>query len=227
MLVKITQLKWILYVLILSFLILSLYIYKHPVTEIDIAVSTTIQKYHSDAMDQMMKSISIFGEMPFSLIFVLLAAGTFYFTKFRIEAYFTSLVVFSGLLILLVKNIINRPRPTGFYVRLVEIYRLQSFPSGHVLSYVLFFGFMIVLMLTLKEINRAVKIIVTTVSVFLILAVPASRIYLGAHWFTDTVGGFILGIICLFPLCFFYFKQKEKLKKLEANESKNQFPARH
>ncbi len=199
-----------LFALIISFVLLSLFVAHHPVPAIDLKISLFIQKYHSDLMDKVMLAISFFGELPFSLLMVVVVAAIFYFFKFKREAYFITSILLSGLIILGIKNIIDRPRPTEFYVRLVEINRFQSFPSGHVLSYVLFFGFMIVLMRTLKNIPKMTRNIVTYISAFYMATIAFSRIYLGAHWFTDTLGGFILGLICLFPLCYFYFKKKRE-----------------
>jgi undecaprenyl-diphosphatase len=187
---------------------LSVFIAEHPILPFDIKVSLLIQKLQSGWMDQLMLAISFFGELPYSLLSVLLVAGIFYWQKFRHEAFYIAMVLFSGLIILGVKNLVNRPRPTTFYVRLVEVNRFQSYPSGHVLSYVLFFGFLIILMRTLKQIPLVTRNFITGISAFLVLMIAPSRIYLGAHWFTDTIGGFLLGIICLFPLCYFYFRNK-------------------
>ena len=171
-----------------------------------------VQKIQSSFLDEIMLSISFFGELPWSLLMVVAVALTFFLFKYRREAYFITSILLSALVILGVKNLIDRPRPTAFYVRLVEVNRFQSFPSGHVMSYVLFFGFIIILMRTLKTIPTAVRQSVTYLSAFLLLSVSISRIYLGAHWLSDTIGGFILGLICLFPLCYFYFKKETGIK---------------
>ena len=197
-----------LFTLIIAFIILGVLVTQHPIPALDVKISLFVQKIHSDVLDKIMLAISFFGELPWSLIMVLLVAAVFFLFKYRRESYFITSILLSGLVILGIKNIINRPRPTAFYVRLVEINRFQSFPSGHVMSYVLFFGFMIILMKTRKDIPFAIRQFVTYISAFLMISVSFSRIYLGAHWFSDTVGGFILGLICLYPLCFFYFKKK-------------------
>ncbi|MFW0718429.1 phosphatase PAP2 family protein [Pedobacter sp. N23S346] len=198
----------VLVLLILAFTTLSVFIAKHPILPFDVEVSLMVQKHQTAWLDKIMLAISFFGELPFSLLSVLVVATIFYWQKFKREALFISLILLSGLVILGIKSVINRPRPTASYVRLVEVNRFQSYPSGHVLSYVLFFGFLIILMRTLKHIPKTTRNITTAISVFLVVMIAPSRIYLGAHWFTDTVGGVLLGIICLFPLCYFYFRNK-------------------
>lgn len=207
----------ILLLLIISFTLLSVFIAKNPIFPFDIHISLAIQKYQAKWLDKLMLAISFFGELPWSLLSVLVVAALFYFNKYKREALFIATTLFSGLIILGIKNIINRPRPTSFYVRLVEVNRFQSYPSGHVLSYILFFGFLIVLMQNLKTIALVWRNLITGISAFLILTIAPSRIYLGAHWFTDTLGGFLLGLICLFPLCYFYFKKAGNIDELSSN----------
>ena len=195
---------------VISFLVLCFLVVQHPIPSFDHKISIFVQKYHSDPLDKIMLGISFFGELPYSLVMVVLVAFIFYRFKYKRESYFILSIMLSGLLILGVKNLIDRPRPTAFYVRLVEINRFQSFPSGHVMSYVLFFGFIIILMRELKGISLFTKRLITYSSAFFILTIAFSRIYLGAHWFSDTVGGFLLGVISLFLLCYFYFNKAVK-----------------
>jgi membrane-associated phospholipid phosphatase len=207
-LLKRNTLIFILFLLIAAFTYLSFFIVQHPIFAFDLKTSLFIQQYHADWLDKVMLAISFFGELPYSLLSVVVVAAIFYWQKYKREGIFISTVLLSGLIILGIKNVIDRPRPTAFYVRLVEVNRFQSYPSGHVLSYTLFFGFLVILMNTLKGIPNVTRNVVTYLSAFLMITIAPSRIYLGAHWFTDTVGGFLLGLICLFPLCYFYFKKK-------------------
>lgn len=193
--------------LVICYAILSILVAHHPVPNLDVKISLWVQKYHTAWLDQLMLAISFFGELPYSLLLVLLISGIFFKLKYKREAYFLLLILLSGLLILGLKNIIDRPRPTAFYVRLVEINRFHSFPSGHVMSYLIFFGFLIVLMQKLPNVPRVLRNTIIAFSAFLICTIPLSRVYLGAHWFSDTLGGLILGFVCLLPLCYFYFKR--------------------
>lgn len=196
--------------LIIAFIALAFFVSANPIPAFDLNISLFVQKYHSDALDKIMLGISLFGELPYSFILVILVALLFYVFKYKREAFFVFSILLSGLVILGVKNIINRPRPTEFYVRLVEINRFRSFPSGHVLSYILFFGFMILLMYQLKTIPLLTRRIISYFSAFFMITISFSRVYLGAHWFSDTLGGLILGLLCLIPLSYFYLKPHRK-----------------
>lgn len=201
-------LSYLLAFLIIAFIALTAFVIQNPFSELDLSISKFVQRYNSATLDKVMLAISFFGELPWSLVMVLVVAAIFFGYKRRREAYFITSILASGLVILGAKHIFNRPRPTEFYVRLVEINRFQSFPSGHVTSYILFFGFMIVLMKYMEDLPQATRKIVTYISAFYMVTIPISRIYLGAHWFTDVLAGFLLGLICLYPLCFFYLKKK-------------------
>jgi membrane-associated phospholipid phosphatase len=116
----------------------------------------------------------------------------------------------AGLVSTIVKVLVNRPRPTDDLVRVVLKTTQQSFPSGHVLFYVVFFGFVVVLMYQLEGIAKWARVMVALISLFMIFTIPFSRIYLGAHWFTDVTGGFLLGLLCLYLLSWLYLHKPAK-----------------
>jgi len=104
----------------------------------------------------------------------------------------------------LAKNIFERSRPVG--INLVEETGL-SFPSGHSMVGLSFYGFIAYLLYKNLE-NKKHKIIVITSLVILTLLIGFSRIYLGVHYLTDVLGGFLLSIIYL--TIFIKLTQKEK-----------------
>lgn len=191
-------------VIIIGFILLSFMVSFFPVSIADREFSEEVQEHQYPILDSLMKLISWFGYMPYSIIMVLASALVFYVSQYKKEAFFLVLTLLSGLVSSSVKILINRPRPTGDMVRIIEKATRQSFPSGHVLFYVVYFGFLTLLMYHLSSVPKYARLTISIVSLFLIFTVPVSRVYLGAHWFTDVVGGGLLGIVCLFILGFIY-----------------------
>ena len=194
----------------IGFVVLTIFISVFPNSFVDLEFSQEMQEHQNPTLDALMKLVSWFGYSPGSIILVLSGGLFFFIFKYRKEALYVLITSLSGLVTLLVKIVVNRPRPTEPLVRIVQKVNQQSFPSGHVLFYIVFFGFLTVLMYHLKTIPKIVRISVAAISMLLIFAIPFSRIYLGAHWFTDVLGGFLLGMLCLYALCAFYFRKTVK-----------------
>ncbi len=200
----------VLALLLLGFIALSVFISFFPNSIVDREFSEEVQEHQNIFLDTLMKMISWFGIMPFSLIMVLVVAFIFYLSKFKREAIFIVITLSSGILSSLLKIAINRPRPTVDLVRIVEKANHQSFPSGHVLFYVVFFGFIVLLMYHIKSMEYWFRWAVTYFCLFLIFTIPFSRVYLGAHWFTDVLGGFMIGLIWLALISYLYLKKPVK-----------------
>ncbi|MCM3003443.1 phosphatase PAP2 family protein [Priestia koreensis] len=97
--------------------------------------------------------------------------------------------IMSRVLNWIVKELVHRPRPTVEHLVAASSY---SFPSGHAMNSMSFFGFILVLILYYQKrsVGRALACILLGIIIFLI---GLSRIYVGVHFFTDVLAGFALG----------------------------------
>ena len=105
------------------------------------------------------------------------------------------LSIFSNLVIItvlnqLLKRILQRPRPTEF--RIIEETG-YSFPSGHSMVSMAFYGYLIYLIYKYVK-NKYVKWISIILLSILICSIGVSRIYLGVHYTSDVLGGFLVSI---------------------------------
>ncbi len=201
---------YLLAILLIVFLFFTTIVLALPTTMVDIEFSEEIQEHNSPFLDTFMKAISWFGVTPVALSCVLGSALLFFLFRYRQEALFIVSTLAVTLITFGIKILINRPRPTADLVNIVEHAKHQSFPSGHTSFYVTFFGFMTYLMLRHHQIPRAIRTAIITLSIFLVLSVPFSRIYLGAHWFTDVASGFIVGVLVLYVVIRIYLNYKQR-----------------
>ena len=97
------------------------------------------------------------------------------------------------------KNSFQRPRPVPFFD--FPLPSSYSFPSGHAFASFCFFGIMALVIMTRMK-NRAIKFIVLVTTIFLILTIGLSRIYLGVHYPSDVLAGYAVGLIWLVTVIF-------------------------
>lgn len=105
-----------------------------------------------------------------------------------------------------VKLLFVRPRPVGLALIHQGGY---SFPSGHSMMALAFFGFLIYLVLKSK-LDRKYKNILSILLVLLILLIGISRIYLGVHFASDVLGGFALSLSYLVLFINLLYKKMER-----------------
>ena len=102
-------------------------------------------------------------------------------------------LILSTMLNLLLKNIVERPRPIGY--RLINETG-YSFPSGHSMISAAFYG-LIIYFIWKNVKNTKLKYISCILLSLLIVLIGISRIYLGVHYASDVIGGFIISIAYL------------------------------
>ena len=203
------KMNYLVLVLVLIFISLTSVVFFLPTSFIDIEFSENVQGYMNPFLDFIMKAISWFGRTWISLIMVALVALTFLLALHKKEALFVLLTLMVSPVNAALKILISRPRPTEDFVTIVQAAQHQSFPSGHVSFYVVFFGFLVFLMLRHHHIPKPIRYTIIAFSLLLIFSVPFSRVYLGVHWLTDVTGGFILGLIFLYGLIMLYLKNSK------------------
>ncbi|WP_116125314.1 phosphatase PAP2 family protein [Lewinella sp. IMCC34183] len=186
--------------LLVGFLLLTIFVQLMGVTYVDVHFSEELQEHRNPILNALMKATSWFGDGYMPGIAVGGAAFILYLIHARREAGFTLLTLLSGIVVYGLKIAVNRPRPTADLVEVVTNAKFQSFPSGHVTFYVTFFGFLVFLMARMNWKADALRWTIGLFSLALLLAVPFSRVYLGAHWFTDVLAGFFVGLVCLMVL---------------------------
>ena len=91
------------------------------------------------------------------------------------------------------KEIVQRPRPEGFRLIAETGY---SFPSGHSMVAVAFYGFLIWLIIRYEE-DRLQRWIWSLALFFVVIMIGVSRVYLGVHYFSDVMAGYCVAAVWL------------------------------
>ncbi len=180
-----------------AFAVLTFLVITTPSFAIDLQITRDIQLINIPFFTFLMSAVSWPGFNPQSMIIAGLVILLIYGFGLHWEAVMALVAaVFSTAINVLVKDLIQRPRPTTGSVKVIAILNSYSFPSGHVMFYLGFFGFIGFLAFTLLKPSLKRTILLVLLSSLIIL-IGVSRIYLGEHWASDVLGAYLLGTLTL------------------------------
>ena len=160
--------------------------YDHNITEYVIS-------HRSEALTKYFVFVTHVGDIYGYAIVLIVFAGLSYFVfkqwKLMLQVFFV--LALSAISNLILKRFVDRARPGIEHMVSVET---LSYPSGHAMSAMAFYGFLIYLIYRFR-INSFLKYGIIFLLGILILSIGLSRIYLGVHFPSDIAGGFIAGFI--------------------------------
>lgn len=198
-------LKWSFSISILFFLFISLsrfYLYGF-VTKYDFFINNLFLNYRNIYLIKFFTFVTNFCS-PIGIItsIILFSLFLIYKNKKKFLIPFIASCGLSSLSILILKNIYKRERP------LLSVYLEDSFsfPSGHSVMAVALYGFIIYFFILNARKSSTKKILFLLGFIFIFL-IGLSRLYLGVHYFSDIIGGFLIGLIWLI-LSFVYVSEK-------------------
>ncbi|MEI7578869.1 MAG: phosphatase PAP2 family protein [bacterium] len=187
----------------------------------DLQISLFIQRKQPFWFIDLMRLISLF-----EFAIVLLVIPLFIFFYLKKEKYAAYLILAAGLswfMMRLLKVSFNIPCPTASEVQILFTFKNLAtvlstkyhsglfnpnvcYPSGHVFDYIVLWGVILNLRDKITKSTWQQKLI-KFFCIFIIFAVGISRISLGAHFFSDILGGYLFGSAWLLLLISIYRKQ--------------------
>lgn len=187
-----------------SFAVLTFLVKTMPSFSTDLQITQFIQLINIPFFALFMSLISWPGFLPQSMIITALAALLLYKLGWKWESLMMLFAAtFSSGVNVLVKDLIQRPRPMAGMVNVISTLTSYSFPSGHVMFYLGFFGFVAFLVFSLLKPSPKRNLLLVILCSLIILIGP-SRIFLGQHWASDVLGAYLLGSLTLVVVIQFY-----------------------
>lgn len=181
-------------IIILSciFIIWTILVITNNLTLFDDKIYQFIISFQNDTLTNIMKVITSLAN-PLTIVSLCLISLLSLIWKYKASIYLIIVTIITTLFNFLTKNIVLRTRPN--HLRLIEETG-YSFPSGHAMGSIAFYGF-IIFLLSKSKINKNLKIFLSVIIGLTIFLIGISRIYVGVHYPSDIIGGFLLGYIIL------------------------------
>lgn len=159
--------------------------------QFDFAIRNWVHQFVSAVMTRTMTFISLLGYNVLIPEWMVALAFFAWLRWRRAAVWLTIAMVGAFLLDVALKYAYHRTRPTAFFGVAPHSY---SFPSGHALCSFCFYGVLAGL-LSARIKSLYLRIIVWTVAAALVIAIGFSRIYLGVHYASDVLAGYLAAAI--------------------------------
>ncbi len=174
--------------------LLAWFVHIHPILPLDVAITRLFQQNQAPWLRITMLAISYPGNSLLLPALILLTAVFFWAVGARLEAVFVGgLSAVSLLLNLLLKIQVSRPRPTANLVHIIQAAVGYSFPSGHVMAYIAYWGLLFAFSVILFQGRHWWRTALLITSAGFVVLIGLSRIYLGDHWASDVLGAYLIG----------------------------------
>lgn len=204
--------KWIiLLICVIIFYAILEDIFEYEKLKLDIIIyNIIVLKLRTESLTKIMGILTNFGG---AYMLIGLAIMITIFSKNKKTAFIIDLnLIIITIFNLILKNIIQRPRPEGYRLIAESGY---SFPSGHSMISMAFYG-LIIYMIWKTMKNKKLRNIVCVLITILVILIGISRIYLGVHYASDVIGGFVVSIAYLIV----YVSITKTILKIEREDNK-------
>jgi membrane-associated phospholipid phosphatase len=206
----------------LIFAVVAILAHMTPFFFFDVPTTQLLQSHRTSILDLVMTAASWPGYAPqFALMFGLIVA-VFLALKLRLEAaIMTGALLGVGAMGFLLKPLVGRTRPSDSLVWVNDHLTKDpyTFTAGHAHTYVVVYGWIIFLAVTRMRTRPGLKWLVVGASLLVLLLTGVSRVYLGDHWASDVLAGYLLGAIWLALEILVYMRLKDSRPRRERSRA--------
>ena len=177
---------------VLVFLWLGEDVHTSRTQNVDNQVRTAVHAWASPARTWLMRGVTQLGSTPIVTTLAVVTVVVFLKLKWKRAAILLAIDLGGAVVLdIFLKDVFQRPRPQPFFG--IPPPHTYSFPSGHALLSICFYGMLAALVTTRLE-RPLVRGVTWVLAVLLVLAIGFSRVYLGVHYPTDVLGGWTIAL---------------------------------
>ncbi|MBU2542667.1 phosphatase PAP2 family protein [Patescibacteria group bacterium] len=182
-----------LYIVLLLTGVLKSFVNLEIISNIDEIIGSIVNSFQTIMGLKIFSLITFLGEIYLVIVFAIILSVILWMKnkKWQISVLWLTLIG-SEVFTYVTKLIVNRPRPE--YAVFLE--HSGSFPSNHATVAMAFYGFLIYLLLQYLK-NKRERFLIATLGIIIILTIGFSRLYLGVHYFSDVLTGYLVGLLWL------------------------------
>jgi undecaprenyl-diphosphatase len=162
--------------------------------QMDLSLMQQVERFHSPFFDVLALEITALGSITVVALVAMVASALLWTSEHRYSVVLLWVAIAGGAVLnLMLKAGFDRPRPDVFVWR-VQYAGQSSFPSGHATLAMVFYWTLAYLVSRLER-PRLLRTLTWTAALGLVVLIGASRIYLGVHYPSDVVAGFVIGFV--------------------------------
>ncbi len=160
----------------------------------DQAIYRQLQLLRTSWLDDILITVTQLGDtLMVTVITSVVALWLLVRKSWRTAGYWVLTIISSAVINTSIKAAIVRARPGDM---MYSGWSAYSFPSGHTTSNIVLYGLLCILVYPCIE-KRAARIVTVCCAMGFALLIAMSRVYLGAHWFSDVLGGILVSTLIL------------------------------
>jgi membrane-associated phospholipid phosphatase len=178
------------------FVVLATFAATSATTPGDVWLERQLQSVHSGAVAQTLDYTSNWATDPLATTMILAGALTAFCIGGSRAGVLAALLPVTRLLVPVLKETFERSRPSAALVHVRDRLTDYSFPSGHAFNSMLIYGLFFYLA-TVYVRPRLLRYLVQAACLWVIVLTPIQRVYVGAHWPSDVLGGMVLAALVL------------------------------
>ena len=172
------------FISLVGYLALAVFAAQQQFFALDYGTRAWVRQLHAEALNLPMEVVTRLGDRFGLVVLIVIAVPLLWRVSRRWAIALPVLMAGAGALQWLAKAASGRARPN-----LAPF----GFPSGHVLSLVVFFGLMVYLVAMASSRRRRWRVLACLIATVPVVVVAFSRLYLDKHWLSDLAGGLTIG----------------------------------